>query len=142
VRGEDERGLQGTVDFAHQFQNGVTGLSIEVGGRLVRQNDGRLHGQRARNRNTLTLATRKFVGPVVHLLTEPDHVKKIPDPPGTLFLAHFGQLEQRVLDILVRRENRQQIEGLEDESDGTGTQPGQFVRRLAGHILSVDQYLP
>src|SRR5262249_61032314 len=49
-----------------------------------------------------------------------------------------GGVEQRQLDVLERRRSRQQVELLEDEPDLGVADPGELVRREAGHVLAVE----
>jgi hypothetical protein len=55
--------------------------------------------------------------------------------------ADLGHLQQRILDVLLGRQDRQQVEGLKDEADGSRTDLGEFVGRLAGDIPAIDDHL-
>ena len=75
VRGEDEGGAQLRLHAAHQRDDRGAGGAVEIGGRLVRQHDGRLLHQRARDRDALLLAAGQFVRPLSALRRQPDRLQ-------------------------------------------------------------------
>ena len=73
VMGSDQAGGAGFVaQRADHRDHFVSGVRIEVGGRLVGDQQARLLDQRAGNRHTLALAAGKFVGPVLGAVGQSD----------------------------------------------------------------------
>ena len=56
----DDRHVMGSVDVRRQFEQRFGRLRVEVGARLVREQQLRLRDDRTRDRNTLLLAARQF----------------------------------------------------------------------------------
>ena len=98
--------------------------AVEIAGRLVGQDQRRIVGQRARDRDALLLAARELRRVVMPAIVQPDFVeqrlrarRRIP-PAGDL---------HRHQDVLERRQRRHQVEELEDEADLLAAQPRQRV---------------
>ena len=91
--------------------------SIQLAGRLVGEQQPRPVGERARDRHSLHLAARQLRGPVIGPCGEPDVVEQL--APSALRRCAVGDagLGLGQLDVLRRRQHRQQEEALEDEAD-------------------------
>ena len=55
-------GAEGHVKVGNQPEDIGAGLGVEVAGRLVRQENRRVHGEGAGDGDTLALATRQLIG--------------------------------------------------------------------------------
>ena len=109
---------------------------VEVTGRLVGEQDLRPVRERARHRDTLLLAPGELGGVVVAAIREPDALEQLERPAARLLAA---QLE-RHLDVLPRRERRDQVEGLEHEADLLGAHAGALVLRERREVLAVQHH--
>ena len=71
VVGDDHHGgAEPRVEIADQREDVVASLGVEVAGRLVGQQDGRIDRQRARDGDPLALAARQLVGQVIQPMVE------------------------------------------------------------------------
>src|SRR5882672_7251974 len=107
----------------------AAGSSVEVPGRLVREHDSRLHGERTGDRDALLLAAGQVPRQVVRSAGEADLVEELQRPFATA--AHRGELHLDVLDGCQRRD---QVELLEDEPEGAQAQLGQLPVAQRGEI--------
>src|SRR5690349_1780403 len=64
--GHHDHGLAGRVEVGEHPHDLLAGDAVEVPGGLVRQEDGGIVHQRARDRHSLALTAGELVGPVVH----------------------------------------------------------------------------
>ena len=108
---------------AQEREHLVAGLRVEVAGRLVGEEDGRLGDERARDGDALLLAAGELRRAVRRAVGEADALDD-GVVPGAVDLA-AGELERQE-DVLLCRQRRQQVEGLEDEADVRATQLGQL----------------
>ena len=100
--------------LAEELEDLAAGLRVEVAGRLVGEDDGRLRDQRARDRDALLLAAGELGGPVLPPVLQPDRLDQLLEPRSVGLLAGDRQRED---DVLLGGEHRQQVEELEDEAD-------------------------
>ena len=102
-----------SVERGHDLD---AGLGVEIAGRLVGQDDGRAVDEGAGDGDALALAAGEFVGLVVHARLEADVGERL---LGALdaFRGGHAVVDERQLDVVQRRGAREQVEGLEDESD-------------------------
>ena len=70
-------------------------LVIEVRQRLVQQDEVRILDQRAGQRDTLLLASRKFMGPTIQHAGEPQNLRHPSDAAGDLGARQAGHAERR-----------------------------------------------
>ena len=92
-------------------------LRVEVAGRLVGDEDGRVGDDGARDGDALLLAAGELPRVVVHAVVEADDVAA---PSRRARAARFFESlreQQRQLDVLERGEHRDQVVHLEDEAD-------------------------
>ena len=100
---------------------------------------GRGH-DRARDRHALLLAAREFARRVVAPAVEADRGQRL----GRRRMARLRALaavEQRQLDVLLRRGARQQVEALEDEAEVAPAQARALVARQALDVHAAEQVL-
>ena len=92
------------------------GLRVEVAGRLVAEQDGRVVDKCPRYCNPLLLASREFRGFVFcHFPVNADIGKQLADPSGGIVAPVLEDV--RVFHVLVRGEERDEVELLEDIAD-------------------------
>ena len=93
-------------------------VRVEVAGRLVGEQDGRIGDQGAGDRHALLLAAGELRGVVVLAAGEADPLERGAGAAGA-FARREAEVavEQRQLDVLGRPRPRQQVEALEDEAD-------------------------
>ena len=72
-------------DFVEQVKDIVRIARVEVARRLVGDDQGRIVGQRARNRGALLLAARNRAGQLVHLVGQPDDFQQMLGALAPLF---------------------------------------------------------
>ena len=65
MRDDQDRRAKPAVQLVHQLENLGAGFRIQVPGGLVAQQNRRIEGQRARNRDPLALAAGKLVRQVI-----------------------------------------------------------------------------
>src|SRR5262249_16134874 len=97
----------------HQACNFCSRSSIEIARRLVGQQQLRIAGKGARNRDTLLLATRQLLWIVRRTLRETDAAK--PFGRSSRGIGRTSKLEWQH-HIFERRQRRQQLKRLEDEA--------------------------
>src|SRR5207249_3976457 len=110
-----------------QLQDRRAGVRIEVAGRLVGQHDARLVDQRARDRHPLPLAAGQLGRAVPAAGAEADALERVRSTAAAL-APRYAAIAERQLDVLERREPRQQVEALEDEADLSSAQRREPVR--------------
>jgi hypothetical protein len=139
VRDEDD-GVAFGLQLIEQRHDLNTGFGVEISGGLVGQDDRRAVDQRARNGDALTLTAGELVRLVVHARFEAD--------VGERLLGAFNALggwsaviDERQLDIVERACARQQVEGLEDESDFLVPDSREFIVIQFADELTVEPVL-
>ena len=127
------------MKIADEREDLLARARVEIAGRFVGEEDWRIDRQRAGNRDALTFAARELVGKMVHARLELNEREQL---AGALFdfLARPSAQVQREADVFERRQRRQQVEELEDESDLVAAHPRQVVVGEAGERLAVDAH--
>ena len=74
VVGDDHDGRAGLVKLVDQGQDGLSGGLVEVAGRLVSENDGRLADQGPGDGDPLALPARELGGTSVRTLGQADQI--------------------------------------------------------------------
>ena len=128
----DRRSLR--VQLAEDLHDLAAGSGVQRAGRLVRKQDARLCDHRAGDRHALTLAAGELVRVKVHTIFQPDARKRFRSTL-TPFTARHVRIEKRQRDIVERRELRQKIEALENETDHLVSYIGEPVIRGRGYVL-------
>jgi hypothetical protein len=132
VVGDDhERQPALEVEAAHQVDDLVRVLAVEVARRLVGPDDRRVVDERACDGDALTLAAGELFWDVRAALSEADQLQRFLRSPARLLRSHARD-EQGQLDVLDRGQDRHQVVELEDEAHV----PRPVVRALPiGHRL-------
>ena len=116
VRDDENRRAERDVQIADEPQNVGAGLRVEIACRLVRQQDRRIHRQRARNGDALALSARQLVRKMVHARGQLHEVEQLARAIVDLLPRPAAQV-QRQRHVLDARQARQQIEELKDEAE-------------------------
>jgi len=111
---------------------------IEVPSRLVREDDVRIAGERACDRDPLHLASRELGRPVLHPVDERHLLEEPLDPLPPLPRSRPPE-EERHLDVLVSRDLREKVEVLKDEPYMTVPGLGEAIGREAGDFLAAEK---
>src|SRR5688500_2108634 len=104
------------MEIAKQFHDGLTVHRVEVTRRLVGEENERIAGDSARNRDALLLTARELCGIVLHAMRHPDFLERLRHAALAFGRAQAAVCE-RQLDVLVDCEVADQVERLEDEAD-------------------------
>ena len=136
VRHQHQGRLARMIDGQQQIHDVPAVGAVEIAGRLVGEQDRRIVGQRAGNRDPLLLAAgelRRIVMPAAgqaHLVEQRVRAAAGVAAPGNL---------HRHQDVLARRQRRHQVEELEDEADLLAAQPRESILVERGDVHAVDQ---
>ena len=123
---DDDDGIALAVKIFKQVHDLFTGFRIEVTSGFIGQDDRRIVHQCASNSHTLALTTREFVRLMAHARSEINALKRnlcLFDP----LFCWSTVVDQRQFDVVQRRGARQQIEGLEDETDFLVANVGELI---------------
>ena len=116
VRDDNERHTVRFLNTGEHLHN-VCGIhAVEISGRLISQQDGRVIGQRSRNRDALALTGRKLVRVPVHALFEA-HFAQQSFGPLHAAVAAMTYAKQRRLHIFNCAQGGQQVKRLENKPD-------------------------
>ena len=88
--------------LAQQNVQRIGGVLVEVAGRLVGQQERRLHDQRPRNRDALLLAARQHARPVRQALAEADALAAAPWRAARALRRRHPRDPHRHLGVLER----------------------------------------
>src|SRR5215207_2771325 len=137
VVGRNEHGGADTVDPVQKLHDAHAGVRIEVSGRLVGDEYGRLRDEGPGDRDALLLPARELVRELVHLPAQAHEVEYLGDlrADGAASLARDLH---RVGDVLGRGLVREQLEVLEDAPD-VAPVTGYLPPRHRGELLVVDE---
>ena len=102
------------VELAHERDDLLRVLGVEVAGRLVGPDDRRVVDERAGDRDPLALPARQLVRDVVGPVGQPDELERVERAASGAARA-LPRDEQRKLDVLDRAQHRHQVVELEDE---------------------------
>ena len=116
VRGDDRRQAVLGVHLAQQRMQRVGGRLVEIAGRLVGQQQRRLHHQRPRHGHALLLAARQHPRPVLEPLAEADAPSSVARH-GRAFRRGSRAIRIGISTFSSGVELRQQVVELEDEPD-------------------------
>ena len=128
------------MQFAQQVHDRFAVLRVEVSGRLVREQDGRLSADGAGHGDALLLTAGELRGQVLRAVRHADALER-----GVGALTALGRLhaavDQRQLDVLEDREVANQVEALEDEPDFAVAHARALGERQVGDLIAVEQVL-
>ena len=123
---QEQRRAPLAIELKHQIRDFAAGGNVEVAGGLVGHEHLRFAGKGARNRDTLLLAAGKLLRIMRHARRQADASQPIPRPRRRV--AGARQLE-RQHDVFERRQRRQQLKRLKNESKPALSQSGALVFR-------------
>ena len=137
MRGEDERAAGARVDAGEQIENVRGRVGVEICSRLIGENELRLGDHRASDGDTLSLTAGELIRSLLQLLAQSDFAEPSADARIASSAWHVLQ-QQRIFNVLVRIENRNEIERLKDEAEGVEAEGGETVERRACDVDVVD----
>src|SRR5690242_4483874 len=136
VVGDHHHRLIELVDrLAQQAHDVGAGLRVEVAGRLVGEDHGRLADEGAGDGDPLLLPAGELGGAVGAPVLEPDRLDQLVHP-GLVGLPAGDR--ERQDQVLLGGEDRQQVEELEDEAELVAAQLGQLAIVEAGDVDPVE----
>jgi len=124
--GDDDDGVALLVKLLEERHDLLAGAGVEIAGRLVGEDDGGIVDEGTRDGDALALAAGEFVRPVVDAVAEADVLQREHRALPAFVGLHAG-VDQRELDVVERVGPREEIEGLEDESDFAVPNLGELV---------------
>ena len=104
------------VQLAQQLHHRFAIFRIQISGRLIGQQNGRLADQRTRHGHALLLAAGKLRGIMLHAVRHADALEHFLHAFLSLRRAHTA-IGERQFDVFINGEVADQIERLEDEAD-------------------------
>ena len=140
VRHQHDRHAALAVEAPDGGHDLVRGLRVEIAGRLVGEQDGRVVDERACDGDALLLAAGELAREVVLAALQPEEVERLERPVGAV--RRPARVEERQGDVLEGARPREQVEALEDEPDAAApdAREGRLVLRRDVHRL--EQVLP
>ena len=114
------------------------GLRVEVAGRLVGEHDPGLDDERTRDRDALLLAAGELARQVTGAVGEPDLGEQRLRALAQLVALDPGRREPE-LDVLERRQRRDQVELLEDEAEGAQPQLCEIVVAQLREVAALEE---
>src|SRR5919198_110407 len=111
----DDRLLEFLVQPPEQIEDLLSGLRIQLSGRLVRQEEWRVVGEGDRDRDSLLFASAELVGPVNRAIGHPHQGQEAGGP----FLSggrRRARESHRESDVLLCGQGGHEVEELEDEA--------------------------
>jgi len=138
VVGDDGDGAVVFVrELAHEFQHGAAGAGIERGSGLIGEEDFRVSGQRAGQRDTLLLSSAEIGGKGGGFVVKLHLFEQVERLAASDRAANSFQL-QCDFDIFNRGKRGKEIEGLKDEPNVIEADAGQFALAETGDLFACD----
>src|SRR5690349_18072548 len=136
----DDRGAVPLAQPGEEIDHVGARLRVEIPRRLIGENDSRLVRKRTRDRDALLLAARQMRGQMVDPRREADLLEQRTGALGQRIAAHTVRGECR-LDVLERRERRNEVELLEHEAERVQTKACEsaVVERVQRPFLEDDR---
>ncbi len=116
VSGENKRHASLFVKFSHDFHDLFAVDRVEVGGRLVGQDQGRFGGQGAGDGHTLLLAAAHLIGAVIGAIGKINRIEQFHDTIVALFGSMSIQ-QERHFNVFVGTQGGDQRKKLENKAD-------------------------
>src|SRR5271166_5736891 len=117
VMGNHDDGFaEALVQLFQNLENFRGGMAVEIAGRLVGEDERGIADDRARDGDTLLLASTELFGEMVDAIFETDELKGGQDMIAALLRSHLSKKQWR-FNIFKRSEDGDQIESLEDVAD-------------------------
>lgn len=139
--GEDEGASRRGVELFDEVEDPGGGDRVEVGCWFVSENELRLAGHGTGDGHALPLPTGKLIGTLERLPGEADLVEPVLDALAALARREVLQ-QERILDVLVCGEDRDEVERLEDEAQRVATCRSETMQRDVRDIDAVDHDAP
>jgi N-methylhydantoinase A len=114
------------VQIPYQRQYFRTRVCVQITGRLIRQQDRRINGERASNGAALAFAAGKLVGQMVEARAKANQVEQFFRSLVNLLRRPASQVQGNRA-VLQASQRRQQVEELKDEPDFVAAQARQFI---------------
>ena len=137
VRDDDRADVLQIAQLDDLLVDGRRGDRVETGGRLVVEQDPRLGGHRARDRDAAALAARELRRHPIDVLRQADEPEHLLDTPVDLVQRHVGLLVQLVADVLADGQRVEQRAFLEHHPEIGAhriiSRFGQLIDALAVH---------
>jgi hypothetical protein len=133
--GDHHDGVPLVVELAEQIHDLGGRERVEVAGRLVGEDHPRVGDECTRDRHALLLTARQLVGQVVPPLAEPHSFQR---GTGAAPAVVGARVDERQLHVGLRVRARDEVEGLENESDPGAADPGELVLRERADIGPVE----
>ena len=124
------------VEALHQVEELGAGLRVEVGRGLIGEDQRGPRHNRARDGDALLLAAGQEVGTALGVALEADPTQGLVRELAPLARVHALKHE-RVLDILDGRQHRDQVVGLEHETEEAQAEIGDRIRAERGNDMAV-----
>src|SRR5829696_2265467 len=140
VRDEHDRDPR-DVQFFKQVEDLGAGSRVQVAGRLVGQQQGRVVDQRASYGHPLVLPAGELGWSMVRPLGEPDPLQDTEGPLASLLPAH-ACVDHRKLHVLERALSGQEVVALEDEPDEIPAGARQLTAPQTRHVAPVERVGP
>jgi hypothetical protein len=125
------------VELIEELEHFLSALGVEIARGLVGEQQRGLSHQRAGDRDALALAPGKLRRMVAEAVREPDGRDQLEAALAAL-APRRAAVEQRHFDVLEHGELRDQVEGLEDESDRPVADPRQAIVIQPRDVLAVE----
>jgi len=137
VRDHDDGHAEVRLNFAEELEDLLAVDAVEVAGGLIGEKDCRAIDQGAGDGAALLFAAGEFGGAVAAACAEADVVESGSDAGGALGALDFGKT-QRKLDIFLEGHAGEEIERLEDHTDGVAAVAGEFHRVDGSEVAAAD----
>src|SRR5262245_16069924 len=137
MRNQHQRGSFVLVETDEQFEDMLSISAIEIARRLVRQQNRRLHHERSRQRDALLLAAGKLDRVMIAALDEADAVEQVFGAGAGGSIEAAAELH-RQNDVFKGGKCRNQVIGLEDETEFFPSKLGKLVLTQLRDVLTVD----
>ena len=136
MRDQHQRGTFARVQIQQQIQHMLPVRAVEVARRLIRHQDGRRNHERASQRHTLLLAAGELHRIMIQPVFETDARQKFASAARIPGARQLGGQQH----VLLRRERRNELIGLEHEADLSPPHQGQLVFRHAGDVDAIQNH--
>ena len=127
VVGDDEDGLALVGQLAEDGQHMLGSARIQVAGRLIGHDDGRVIGQGAGNGGDLLLPARERQGQLIGLPFQAHQLEQLHGAPLALGRGIHVAIIHRQHGVFEHRKGGQQLEELEDNAQGTAAPFGHLA---------------
>src|SRR5688572_2258626 len=127
------------VQFLKHPHDFLSGLAVQSARRFVREDDRRIAGNRACQRDALLLASGKLIGEACLFFTQSHALQRLPRTLAALARGD-SRIDHREFDVCQSACPRDQVESLKDEADLLIARVRKLVLRHRGYVDAV-QYV-